>query len=426
MKLIVQGPQQPFGQVTVSGAKNSATRLLAAAFMCEGDSILENFPTTLLDCQHKINFLRHFGIDVQIDESTDQLTISPKNSINEPLEAPPQSPIRTTYLLVQGQLTRHGRSHIPYPGGCKIGSRKHDVHIEIWEQFGCTVRELPDGIYVEGKLTGVEIELPFRTVGGTENAILCAAAASGTSKITGAYITPEVTDLISFLRKSGASIWHLDDGAILVDGRNGLLPGNARHQVMSDRIEAISWCAFAGATNSILEIDQVPLSEMEIPLIHLRDMGLIVEQVSKRKIRVGRNASQGSLRSFELACGVHPGVVSDMQPLFGLLALKATGKSTIHDYRYPERYKYAEEYNKLNNGVAQISHGKVTIKGNLPLQGALMDSPDLRGSIACIFSAFLAEGESVISKSEYALRGYHRLETKLRSLGLRFDVQHDD
>ena len=170
MKAIIEGGKTPQGTVNVSGAKNSATRLLAAACISDGEVILQNFPTQLVDAQHKIRFLQNIGAEIIVDDEAETLRINSKGITSTELDVY-DYPIRTTYLLAAAQIKRSGSAKIPYPGGCKIGSRGYDLHIMVWESLGCKVTEEPDFIHIEGKsFIGGQIKFPISTVGGTENA----------------------------------------------------------------------------------------------------------------------------------------------------------------------------------------------------------------------------------------------------------------
>lgn len=205
MKLLISGAQSLNGTVDVSGAKNSATRVLAASLLSSGRVNLRNFPLHLEDAKAKISFIKAMGAVCVEDHAASTIEISApdvsfENITNFDL------PIRTTYLLAAGALARHGHARVPYPGGCKIGSRGYDQHVNVWRWLGCEVVEKEEYIEVTGYPKGGLIDFPISTVGGTENALMCAAVATGETLIRNAYVTPEVYDLIAFLREMSAQI----------------------------------------------------------------------------------------------------------------------------------------------------------------------------------------------------------------------------
>lgn len=423
MKLLVHEKVTPSGTVRVSGAKNAATRLMAAAMLSDQPVRLADFPTQLIDARHKARFMQAMGCSVEFSEADSLATLKCDTLSPRALEDYGY-PIRTTYLLVAGQLRQAGRAFIPYPGGCKLGERKYDLHLMVWEQFGCQVRETPDCIEVEGRLRGAEIHFPISTVGGTENAILCAAVAEGKSVIHNAYVTPEIENLIELLRLMGASIRVNGTSQIEIEGVPDLRGASIR--VIPDRIEAITWMVFAAITGGTLTVENVPFALMEIPLIHLRQAGLRYfaneDSVYISPACLGPNG----LQPFELACGTHPGIISDMQPFYVLLALHAAGRSKVFDYRYPERTAYLEELQKYYPQCLAWKSGEITTSGSTQATPASATSTDLRGSMALVMAALTAGAGSCVERVDMALRGYDDLEKKLKILGFKFQTSGDE
>jgi UDP-N-acetylglucosamine 1-carboxyvinyltransferase len=413
------GPQVPSGTVIVSGAKNAATRLLAAAMLTDEPVVLLNFPTELVDVNHKVRFIEEMGgkVKLDFDSSTASLNCSA-------LEAKKLKgydfPIRTTYLLAAGQLHRQGVAYIPYPSGCKLGERKYDLHIMVWESLGCQVEENPDHIKVSGSLRGGDIYFPISTVGGTENALLCAAVAKGKSKIQNAYITPEIENLIELLTLMGAKISVRGISLIEVEGTSYLR--GATVSVIPDRIEALTWIIFAAISGGNILVENVPFSMMEIPLLHLRKAGIDFFANSNSVWVSQKSRSKASIQPFEVACGTHPGIISDMQPFFVLLALHANGRSLVVDYRYPNRTAYLEQLSNFYPGCLKWEPGKIFVEGPKNPVAASVTSTDLRGSMALILAGILAEGESQVEKAHMALRGYDQMSEKLSSMGIKISI----
>jgi UDP-N-acetylglucosamine 1-carboxyvinyltransferase len=417
--MAIAGSQKPRGEVVVSGAKNSATRLLAASMLAQEPVRLRNFPTYLVDAQHKIDFFRAVGSEVIVNHEESAVEINNPERMSAPTAY--DLPIRTTYLLAAGQLIRNGLAKVPYPGGCKIGARGYDLHIMIWEQLGCEITQKEDHMVIKGNLKGAHIDFPLSTVGGTENALICASVASGVTEIKNAYITPEVYDLINLLRQMGAHIDCYGNSLVKVHGLNGPLRG-ASYSVMPDRIEALTWIIFAAISGGDILVHGVPFEHMQVPLLHLDEAGIDIFRNSDSVYVSERCVSTNGIQPFELACGTHPGVISDMQSFYTLLGVKANGKSRIYDYRYPERIAYAQELDKFCEGAIECEHGKITTNGVATLRGARVCSTDLRGSMALILAAFIAEGESYITDAHMALRGYDNLERKLKRLVLNVEI----
>lgn len=417
MRFTVEGKQVPRGQVRVSGAKNAATRLMAAALLTDDAVVLTNFPTELLDVRNKAAFMEALGATLAFDSQRSQLKVEGKKlACSDRMDF--NVPVRTTYLLAAGQMRQLGIARVPYPGGCKLGERKYDLHLMVWRSFGSTVRELDNHIEVRcPRLHGAVIDFPMSTVGGTENALLCAAVAEGSSLIRNAYVTPEVRNLISLLRAMGADVEWRGRGELVVEGQPRL--HGAKVPVIPDRIEALSWMVYAAIAGGDVTIHDVPFADMEVPLIHLRHAGVEFYQSSNSMYIQGKDIARGGFRPFELACGTHPGIISDMQPFFVLLAMNATGRSLVVDYRYPDRTAYLAELVKFSPGALEWQAGRIRITGPAGFTAANAASTDLRGSMALVLAALVANGTSHVENVDMALRGYNDLAAKLTQLGLR-------
>lgn len=425
LKATIRGGQIPKGKVRVSGAKNSATRLLAAALISDEKVLLENFPTELVDAEYKFDFIRKTGGELRINRETETVEIN-SLELQDVVLSSYKYPIRTTYLLVPGLLKRNGVAKIPYPGGCKIGNRGYDLHIMVWEKLGATVEEKQDYIEVRASngFTAGEIDFPISTTGGTESALICASTVDGTTRIKNAYISPEVNDLIAFLKSMGVKISVVGNSYIEVTGKN-YLQGSI-YKVMPDRIEALTWMVYGILSGGDITIEDVPFSSMEIPLRHLQEAGIDFYKNS-RNIHITPDCLiNGFVQPFELATGTHPGVISDMQPFYVLLGLHANGISRVFDYRYPERIKYCEGLSILYPGQLEWQEGKIKTLGKnkgIPIPGKVT-STDLRGSMALVLAGLLTcnNGTTQIDNVEMALRGYNKLEEKLRGLGVSIQI----
>lgn len=420
----IQGGQPPQGRVRVSGAKNAATRLLAATTIADAPVTLTNFPTELVDARYKADFIEKCGGAVTIDEPTQTITVDPAGYQHTELDNY-DYPIRTTYLMAAGQLKRSGVARIPYPGGCKIGNRGYDLHTMVWQQLGATVEEAADYIEIKAPhgLKAGEINFPTSTIGGTENALISASTIAGETIIKNAYISPEVDCLIRFLRTLGAQIDVVGNSFIKVVGATQLRGSIFR--VIPDRIEALTWIVYGIISGGNITVEEVPFDTMEIPLIHLQHMGIDLYRNCNNVVVSPECLVNGQIQPFELACGTHPGIISDMQPFFTLLGLHANGTSRIFDYRYPERLRYCTELNKFYGDALSFKPGAITVQGGNQPVAAEAESTDLRGSMAAVIAGLLSEGTTTIHNVEMALRGYNNLEQKLTDLGQNVSVVPD-
>jgi UDP-N-acetylglucosamine 1-carboxyvinyltransferase len=412
----IQGGQPPQGHVRVSGAKNAATRLLAAATVADAPVTLTNFPTELVDARYKMDFIKKCGGTVTVDQAAQAVTIDPTDYQHTELDDY-DYPIRTTYLMASGQLKRSGVARIPYPGGSKIGNRGYDLHVMVWEQLGATVQEAADYIEISAPhgLRAGEVNFPTSTIGGTENALISASTIDGETIIRNAYISPEVDCLIRFLRTLGAAIEVVGNSYVRVTGAASLRGSNFR--VIPDRIEALTWIVYGIISGGRITVEDVPFDIMEIPLIHLQHMGIDLYRNRNSVVVSPECLVNGQIQPFELACGTHPGIISDMQPFYTLLGLHANGTSRIYDYRYPERLRYCTELNKFYGDALSFKPGAITVQGGQQPIAAEAESTDLRGSMAAVIAGLLAKGTTTIHNVEMALRGYNNMEQKLTELG---------
>lgn len=419
----IKGGFTPRGKVRVSGAKNAATRLLAAAMVSDEEVSLINFPAELVDAQYTADFIRKCGGQVNVDAVNEIVNISCAE-LNDATLVDYNYPIRTTYLLAAGLIKRHGRARIPYPGGCKIGNRGYDLHVMVWKSLGAQVIECDEYIEIiaKGGFRAGQINFPITTIGGTENALICAATISGDTVIRNAYVSPEVYSLIDFLRHLGVRIEVVGNSFIKITGRPFLK--GAIFEVIPDRIEALTWMIYGVLSGGDITIEDVPFNVMEIPLIHLQEAGIDFYRNSKSVHITPDCLINGVIQPFELATGTHPGVISDMQPFYVLLGLHGDGISRVFDYRYPERLKYCEELLKFYPDMLQCETGRVTAFGRHGFRPVASEvgSTDLRGSMTVLMAALLSPGVSTINNVEMALRGYNKLQEKLIALGVEIEI----
>lgn len=398
------------GQVALSGAKNAALKLLAASLLTDGDIHLSNSPNRLVDMNIHTEMLRQLGKQCEVFEDT--LIIREEEGIrNELLWNGPS--IRNTLLILGALLSRTGYAKIPFPGGCTLGDRKYDLHVMLLEAMGATIRE-EDG-YLVGEapsgLRGTDIYLPIRSTGATENGIIAGCLAKGRTVVWGPHIRPEILDLITFLRRMGAKITVNGQESIIIDGVEGL--SGAAHSVIPDNMEAITYLIAALVTGGEIELLNFPRAHLEVPLIFLKESGA--------QFFVGENsliAKASHCYPIEIATGPYPGINSDMQPLFAVFALNAQGESRIVDLRFPDRYGYATELEKMG-GRFKVSNNMLYAFGKSELKGAHVRALDLRCGAALVIAGLIAEGDTIISDAWQISRGYEDIDLKMQSLGCK-------
>lgn len=404
-------PARLEGRVVVNGAKNSALRLLAATLLCAEHVELSNYPSALLDIQVHEGMLEALGKAVE-HLSDDSVRISEPRPLQNDLVWSGRS-IRNTLLILGAVLGRTGRASVPLPGGCRLGERKYDLHVMLLERLGARVWDDGERLHAEtpvGHLVGADIHLPMRSTGATENAILAATLARGTTRVWNPHIRPEILDLIELLNGMGAKIRVFGQEHIEITGVEGLT--STSHRVIPDSMEAVTWLAASVITRGDIEIVDFPSNDMEVVLAHLRAAGARLYTGDSSVIVYG-----GRCYPIEVSTGPHPGINSDVQPILAAWAAAANGQSKIVDLRFPGRYGYAAEMAKM--GVASRTEGDLlAIEGRGgQLIGGNVRALDLRAGAALSLCALIADGETVIEDAWQILRGYSKFVEKLRELG---------
>lgn len=408
-RLLIQKSQLT-GSVMLSGAKNSALRLLAASLLTSERITLTRYPAALLDAQVHVEMLTALGKAAAVD--SDRIEITEVTPPSATLSWSGRS-IRNTLLILGALTSRQGAGRVPLPGGCKLGERKYDLHVMLLEKLGARVWEEGDDLCAEapaGRLVGADINLPLRSTGATENAILAATLAEGVTRVWNPHIRPEILDLIALLRKMGAQIRVFGQEHIEITGVEGLC--GAEHRVIADNMEAVTFLAGAVMTDGDVEILGFPYDDLEVVLAHLKAAGARLYRNEEALIVRG-----GTCYPIEISTGPHPGINSDVQPILAAWASKAKGESRIIDLRFPGRYGYAEEMAKM--GVAYDITGDMLILHGAggQLVGANVRSLDLRAGAALALCGLVAEGETIIHDAWQISRGYVEFAQKLRGLG---------
>jgi UDP-N-acetylglucosamine 1-carboxyvinyltransferase len=396
------------GKVVVSGAKNSGLKLLTASILTSGKVEIFNSPNGLLDMQVHIGMLEKMGKTCFVEAS--YLRIEEPKQLDTNLLWDERS-IRNSLLMLGCLTTRFGGGRVPLPGGCKLGDRKYDIHVNILEALGARVFEEDGYLCTEVKdfpLKATEINLPMRSTGATENAIMASSLAIGTTTIWNPHIRPEIIDLIAMLNKMGAKIEVFGQKCIVVEGVKELT--GVKHQCIPDNMEALTWAIGAVITGGDVEIVNFPFEHLEVPLTYLRESGMKYYKGENSLIVRG-----GSPYPIEISTGPYPGINSDMQPLFAIYGAVSKGTSKIIDLRFPGRYAYAEEMAKMGVNY-EVDGDMLVIHGGNKLQGAVVTASDLRAGISLLLAGLVAEGTTTIENAWQIERGYENIHEKLKNL----------
>ncbi|HMS33655.1 MAG TPA: UDP-N-acetylglucosamine 1-carboxyvinyltransferase [Ignavibacteria bacterium] len=424
-KFLINGGKPLHGKVKVSGAKNSASKLLVASLLTDKECILHNSPNKISDLILTKEICQSLGSEISIDND---LLVSRTEKISScHIEEVLGNKTRIAILLAGPLLLRTGKAEIPVPGGCKIGSRPVNFHIDSLEKLGCNV-SIKDNYFVlqADSLKGNNIHLEYPSVGATENIIIASSLARGRTIITNAAVEPEILDLIKFLQKMGAIIEISTDRKITIEGVDRL--DGAEHFVIPDRNQAASFACAGIASGGDVFIENAIQDDLITFLNTVRKVGGKYE-VKENGIRFFYD---GELRSIAIETNVHPGFMTDWQQPFVILMTQATGLSIVHETVYEERFGYVSELRKMGAEIELYNtclgglqcrfanthyYHSAVIKGPTPFHSAEINVPDLRAGFSYLIAGVIAEGESLVNGAIYIDRGYEEIDVKLRSLG---------
>ena len=412
-KIIIQGGNNRLvGRVRIEGAKNAVLPLLAATVLAsEGKTILKNVPV-LSDVFTMNNVVR--GLNTQVDFNQDENTVVV--DATQPLteEAPYKyvSKMRASIVVLGPILARNGHAKVSMPGGCTIGSRPIDLHLKGLEAMGAQITQTAG--YIEAKadrLMGAHIYMDFPSVGATQNIMMAATLAQGTTVIENAAREPEIVDLALLLNKMGAKVRGAGTENITIIGVEKL--NGAEHNVVQDRIEAGTFMVAAAMTGGDLLIEDAIWEHNRPLLSKMQEMGVEVTEEDEG-IRVRSDVSK--LKAVSVKTLPYPGFPTDMQAQFTALMAIAQGESVMVETVFENRFQHLEEMRRMGLH-SDIMRDTARIWGGSSLQGAEVMSTDLRASATLILMGLIAEGETKVSKLVHLDRGYYKFHEKLAALG---------
>lgn len=409
--IVVQGNRTLSGEVTVSGAKNSALKLMAAAILGRGVSRIHNVPR-ISDIDIMSEVLRHLGATVERDGHTLTIDTLSVNRLETPYEL--VTKMRASISVLGPLIGRFGRARAAMPGGCQIGARKIDMHLVGLEALG--VEFVVDHGFLEAStphgLRGVPVALEFPSVGATENLMMAAVVAEGTTTIENAAREPEIVDLANMLNAMGARISGAGNSFIEIEGvpLESLHP--CEHTTVGDRIEAGTLLVGAALMGGPVTVTGVDPSFLRMSFMKLESMGCTVD-IQGEAITVSRDKP---LQPTEIQTLPHPGFPTDLQAQFMLLTAVAEGNSVITENIFENRFMFAAELMRMGADVTIEGHHAL-VKGVEKLQGAPVSCTDLRAGAALVLAGIYAEGETRIHDIEHIDRGYEDYVGKLQSLG---------
>ena len=422
-KIIIQGGDNRLvGKVKIEGAKNAVLPLLAATVLAsEGQSVLKNVPV-LSDVFTMNNVVRGLNTQVDFNQEENTVVVDATQPLSE--EAPYKyvSKMRASIVVLGPVLARNGHAKVSMPGGCTIGSRPIDLHLKGLEAMGAQITQTAG--YIEAKaerLKGAHIYMDFPSVGATQNIMMAATLAQGTTVIENAAREPEIVDLALFLNEMGAKVRGAGTETLTIVGVDQLR--GAKHNVVQDRIEAGTFMVAAAMTSGDLLIEDAIWEHNRPLLSKMQEMGVEVTEEDEG-IRIRSDVSK--LRPVSVKTLPYPGFPTDMQAQFTALMAMAKGESTMIETVFENRFQHLEEMRRMGLH-SDIMRDTARIWGGGSLQGAEVMSTDLRASATLILMGLIAEGETKVSKLVHLDRGYYKFHEKLAALGAKVKrVKEDD
>jgi UDP-N-acetylglucosamine 1-carboxyvinyltransferase len=406
-KLLITGGKKLQGTLKISGAKNSALPLMAATVLTEGSNTFSQVPQ-LRDISTIAKLLENFGAEVN---AKDVVTID-TSTINS-FEAPYSlvKTMRASILVLGPLLARFGKARVSLPGGCAIGSRPVDLHLKAFQSMGVNISL--DGGYISAectKLKGARIYFDISTVTGTENIMMAATIAAGTTVLENAAKEPEVEELAIVLNKMGAHIEGAGSDLITIEGVETLHP--VEHTIMPDRIEAGTYMIAAGITEGDITLSNCNPNHLHALIEKLEQIGLHIT-VNNESIRVVGNSS---IKSTDVKTLPYPGFPTDMQAQIMALLCLAEGTSIISESIFEDRFMHVGELKRMGANI-RLEGSSAIVNGVDKLCGAPVMATDLRASASLVLAALVAQGETEITRAYHLERGYERVEDKLSQLG---------
>lgn len=415
----IEGGRPLQGRVAISGAKNAALKMLAAATLTGERCRITNVPE-IEDVRVMAAALVDLGVVVDHPEpNVYEVASGDVEWLFVPLEA--AAKMRASFMLLGPLLSRFGRVIISNPGGDRIGRRPVNLHVEAMRALGAEI-EYRNGYYFAkspGRLRGGNVVFPQVTVMGTENAMLAAVLADGHTTIRPAAREPEVDDLIQFLQKMGAQVERTAPEIIEVEGRRRLR--GAEHRVVPDRIEAGTFIVAAAVTRGRVTLEGAPCDHLGAFLDVMGRAGASVS-CSRDTIEVDASAADhGAFRACDLETAPYPGLATDLQPPTCVLLTQADGVSHVHEAIFEDRLEWLAELARMGASVAMTDNQHATISGPSPLRGADVEIGDLRAGASLILAALAATGVTTIRGAHHVHRGYEKIDRKFLELGARIE-----
>jgi len=410
-KLEVFGVVKLKGQIKISGSKNASLPILAATLLSSKKISLTNLPR-VKDIETMISLLKSLGSIVQDDKKT--LTINNNKQSKTFATYSLVKTMRAGILVLGPLLAKFGKAKVSLPGGCAIGTRPVDIHLQALSKLGVKYKIIQGYVHANAPkgLIGANIKFPKISVGATENLIIASCLAKGKTTLSNCAIEPEIKDLVIFLIKMGCNIKWTTKRTVKIEGVTNLNVLN--YQVMPDRIEAGTYLIAAALTEGNLKIVGIDPKITSTEINILKKIGAKIQQ-KKNEILIHGSKK---IKSINIKTSPYPGFPTDLQAQMMVLLCKANKKSYIREEIFENRFMHVAELNRMGAKIS-ISGNKATIEGNIKFEAAELMATDLRASVSLILAALASKGKSVINRIYHLDRGYENIEKKLKKIGAK-------
>ena len=409
-KLLIKGGNSLNGTINCSGAKNAALPMIAATILCNEKITLKNLPY-LQDITTMFELLGSMGANILLDENMN-FTISSNELLDTEARYELVKTMRASILVLGPLVAKYGKARIALPGGCAIGSRPVNFHLDALEQLGAKI-ELKNG-YIEAsakELIGTSIKFDGITVTGTENIMMAACLAKGTTSLTNVAKEPEIEDLAEFLNEMGAKIIGAGTDEIIIEGVSELK--GTTFSIPADRIEAATYLAAATVTQGNICIKGINPKRLKKVLDKLEESGA---EISYDKNSISLSMSKQKPKPVDITTAPFPEFPTDMQAQFSVINAIADGTSNIYETVFENRFMHIQELNRMGCDI-EVNGNQAIVKGVKNLYGAEVMATDLRASASLILAGLCAEGQTIVDRIYHIDRGYERIEEKLNYLG---------
>jgi len=416
------------GVIPVGGAKNAALKMMAASLLFSDELILKNVPD-IEDIRRIADLLQDIGLEVN-KTGKNSYSLRAGKEIKTTLSPDIAKRIRSSVVVTGPLLARKGKVVFPHPGGCVIGARPIDFFLQSFEKMGATVKEKETQYIIEakdGKLVGATLFLPSPSVTVTETMMMAGVLAKGTTVIKNAALEPEIEYMATYLNQCGAKITGAGTPTITIKGGALLKSKGKPYVTTADRIEASSFLILAALAGKDVTVTKCDPKYLESVVYTLERAGVDVE-VGKNTLRVRRGAATNKkpLRAVSIKTHEYPGFPTDVQAPMVVFLTQAEGESLVHETIFEGRLAYAESLEGMGADITPMDPHRMMIKGNTPLRGRNLTSPDLRAGLAFVLAAIIANGDSVVHDVYNIDRGYESVEKRLQNIGVKIERHTTD